>query len=266
MGQRVRGRREFLVAAGVTALAACTSDPQSGAIDPTTSTSPPTTLASVTTATSDSSTTGATPASTVARPAQLTATDFEALGACDLLPDSAAGPFGLDEQFIRSDITEGYPGHPLRVGLRVVDQDCNPINNAQVEIWHADASGDYSAYADDGIGKDEGEGSSFCRGTQPVDVNGICDFQALYPGWYGGRTPHIHVRVRQNDQAIFTSQLYFDDDYSAQIYQTGAYAEFGPADVTNATDRLPGAILDLSEAETPNGPGTLALLNLAIRT
>ena len=86
------------------------------------------------------------------------------------------------KQLRRSDITEDYPGHPLRLGIRVVDESCSPIPNADVEIWHADAGGDYSAFVDNGGGKDDGAGTTFLRGTQPSNDDGIVEFQTIYPG------------------------------------------------------------------------------------
>ena len=202
--------------------------------------------------------------------ADFTAADFEALAICATLTDAATGPFPLDEQFDRRDITEGYEGHPLRLGLRVVDSSCAPVPGAAVEIWHTDATGDYSAYDDGGTGKDEAEGTTFCRGTQTADDAGIVEFTTIYPGWYPGRTPHIHVRIWVDGSTVKVGQLYFADDYSAGIYTTGAYAEFGGADTTNATDGLTrdiesdGSLLTLAAGPTRTGEGTVALTNLGI--
>lgn len=202
--------------------------------------------------------------------ARLAAIDFESLGSCALTPEAAAGPFPLVEQFDRRDITEGYPGHPLRLGFRVLDDVCAPVPGAAVEVWHTDASGDYSAFIDDGDGKDEGPGTTFFRGTQTADDDGIVEFTTIYPGWYRGRTVHIHLRVHVDAETVLTSQVYFDDGYTAEIFTTGEYATFGPADTSNATDGLAGdpqgdgTLLSLSPGDTPNGVGTLALLNLSI--
>ncbi len=116
-----------------------------------------------------------------------TAADFDDLGACQLTPEQTAGPFPLDEQFDRRDITEGSPGTPLRLGFRVVDEACAAIAGAAVEVWHADATGDYSAFTDNGGGKDEAEGTTFLRGTQTAGDDGIVEFATIYPGWYTGR-------------------------------------------------------------------------------
>jgi len=200
----------------------------------------------------------------------LTADAFEGLGTCSLMPDMTAGPFLLDEQFDRSDITEDYAGHPMRLGLRVLDESCAAVPGAKVEIWHTDATGDYSAFADSGVGKDEGEGTTFLRGTQTADENGIVEFMTVYPGWYPGRAVHIHLRVHLDEATVLTSQMFFTDDYTAGVFATGPYAEFGLPDTSNESDGVagdPGAdgtLLHTTAGETSRGAGTLALLNLGI--
>lgn len=201
-------------------------------------------------------------------PTTLTAADFDGLPSCVLLPELTAGPFPLDEQFERRDVTEGRPGHPVRLGFRVVDGSCEAVPGAAVEIWHADASGDYSAFADGGGGKDEAEGTTFLRGTQVADAAGIVEFTTIYPGWYPGRAVHIHLRVRVDGDRVLTSQVFFEDAYTESVYEAEPYAEFGAPDTTNAADGIAGD----PEAEgtllvttpTDTGSGTLALLNLGV--
>ena len=258
-------RRQLLVAGGAAlALTACSSDdgpaapiPIDGAADP------PTTTARA----SAASTTTAPPDRGLA---PLTAADFDGLGTCALLPEQTAGPFPLDEQLDRRDITEGYPGRPMRLGFRVVDAACAPVAGVAVEVWHADASGDYSAFADGGDGKDEGPGTTFMRGTQRAGDDGIVEFHTRYPGWYRGRAVHIHLRVHVDDRVVATSQVYFDEDYTADVYRSEPYAEFGPPDTTNAADGIAGdpaaegTLLHLADGATIAGSGTVALLNLGV--
>ncbi len=96
----------------------------------------------------------------------LTAADFAALGTCLLTPEQMEGPFYLAGDMVRRDITDGLPGHPLRLGVRVVDAACEPIPGAVVDIWHADVDGDYSGYIDGTAGDDAGEGTTFLRGPR----------------------------------------------------------------------------------------------------
>ncbi len=202
--------------------------------------------------------------------ARLAPADFEALGVCTLLAATAAGPFPTIEQLDRRDVTEGHDGHPVRLGLRVIDAACSPIPGAVVEIWHADATGDYSAFTDHGGGKDEAEGSTFLRGFQTAADDGIVEFHTIYPGWYRGRAVHIHLRVHVDGREQLTSQLFFDDAYTAAVYAAPPYAEFGPADTPNSADRIAGdaltsgGLLTLTAGLTATGAGTVALTNLGV--
>ena len=105
---------------------------------------------------------------------------------CLVLPELTEGPFPTIEQIERRDITEGRAGLPLRVGVQVVDESCVPIPGATVEIWHCDIDGDYSAYADGYTDDDGGEGTTFLRGSQVANADGIVEFLTVYPGWYAG--------------------------------------------------------------------------------
>lgn len=257
-------RRRFLQLGGLSALGAvlgaCATDGTSASDD-----------ARATTTPSSAGGPGSTTIAGATAPAALTAADFDGLAICTVVPDQTAGPFSLDEQFNRRDITEGFPGHPLRLGLRVVDAACAPVAGAAVEVWHTDATGDYSAFADGGGGKDEAGGTTFLRGTQAADEQGIVEFRSIYPGWYPGRAVHVHVRVRVDDDIVATTQLYFDDAATEAVLTTGPYAEFGLPGTTNADDGFAGDVAEsglllvTTTAETSAGAGTLALLNLGVR-
>ena len=258
------GRRAFLVGGGAVLLGSCSSD-----ATPNTTAAPSTTAGAVGSDVAASSTV-ATATAEASGPASLVAADFDSLSICRVPPMTTTGPFPTREHLDRRDVTENYPGHPLRLGIRVVDSDCRPVSGAEVEIWHADATGDYSSYVDGGSGKDEGEGTTFLRGAQTTNDDGILEFQTIYPGWYEGRAVHIHVRARLLGATVLTSQLYFDEDYTLGVYATGPYAEFGPPDTTWDSDLLAedpasdGSVITLAAAETSNGRGTLGLVNLGV--
>jgi protocatechuate 3,4-dioxygenase beta subunit len=202
--------------------------------------------------------------------AALTAADFDAASTCRLVPDKTAGPFPLDRQFDRRDITENVAGRPLRLGLRVVDARCEPVPGTAVEVWHCDATGDYSAFADGGGGKDAGPGTTFLRGTQPAGADGIVEFATIYPGWYRGRAVHIHLRVHRGGATVLTSQVFFPDGYTDAVYRAAPYVRFGTPDTTNAQDSIAGdpaadgTMLHVRDADTDRGTGTLGVLNLGI--
>jgi protocatechuate 3,4-dioxygenase beta subunit len=157
--------------------------------------------------------------------------------ACTLTPSQTEGPFYFDPELLRRDITEGRPGAPLTMRLQIVDAgSCAPIPNAVVDLWHADAEGLYSGYLDQGDDGVDTSGETFLRGLQVTNGDGIAEFTTIYPGWYRGRTAHIHFKVHVDDRTYVTSQLYFPDDVSARVNETAPYAARGQNPTTNAED------------------------------
>ncbi len=266
--QTTHSRRTFLAGAAALVVASCTGTDDEDSTATATTQSAQTSTSGVATEQTTGSDVDASTASEGLD--ALTAAMFTALPVCTALPSSAAGPFPSIEQLDRRDVTEDYPGHPLRLGIRVVDGDCQPVPGAEVEIWHADATGDYSSFEDGGDGKDEGEGTTFLRGFQTADDDGILEFQTIYPGWYPGRAVHIHTRVRVGGDNVLTAQLYFDEAYTEAVYQTGEYAQFGTPDTSWAADGLAGdpttdgTGIVLAAGVTSRGDGSVGLLNIGV--
>lgn len=156
---------------------------------------------------------------------------------CVLTPQQAEGPFFLDTGLERSDISESKLGLDLRVRLTLTDvRACTPIEGAVVELWHADASGVYSGFdLADGNTADAAR-LTFLRGYQRTGADGSVEFLTIYPGWYPGRTPHLHVLALLGTDRLVTTQLYFEDALSERVYQRDPYAVRGPRDTTNAQD------------------------------
>ena len=121
---------------------------------------------------------------------------------CVLTPEMTEGPYYIAGEKLRRNITDGHAGTPLVLQLAVVDAStCKPIKGATVDIWHADAAGNYSGFG-------AGSGSrTFMRGIQRTNVRGIATFRTVYPGWYQGRTVHIHVKVHLKGNVVHTGQL-----------------------------------------------------------
>jgi protocatechuate 3,4-dioxygenase beta subunit len=132
---------------------------------------------------------------------------------CILTPEAVEGPFYFDPKLVRADITESRAGAPLALALQVVSAtDCVAIKGARVDLWHSDGLGMYSGYRGQG---DEGvstRGKTFLRGTQFTGAGGQVRFATIYPGWYPGRTPHIHFKVLLDAKSLVTGQLYFPDE------------------------------------------------------
>jgi protocatechuate 3,4-dioxygenase beta subunit len=176
-------------------------------------------------------------AGTAVQARQRTAAVLSAGNICVLTPKAMEGPFYFDPKLVRADITEGKQGVPLKLTLQVVDaKDCAKLQRARVDIWHSDALGVYSGYARQETGSTKGE--TFLRGTQFTDADGQVSFATIYPGWYPGRTPHIHFKVLLDATSLITGQLYFPDAVTERIYATlPPYRERkGNRDTSNAND------------------------------
>jgi protocatechuate 3,4-dioxygenase beta subunit len=141
------------------------------------------------------------------------------------------GPYWVPNSLTRRNVTDGRPGVPLTLALTVLDAStCKPIKGADVEIWHADAGGVYSGV--------NGNSRRFLRGHQKSNASGGVVFDTIYPGWYRGRTPHIHVKVHVGGRVVHTGQLFFSDKVSAAVYRTSRYRSRGQADTTNGADNI----------------------------
>jgi protocatechuate 3,4-dioxygenase beta subunit len=148
-----------------------------------------------------------------------------------LAPEQTEGPYYLDGSLVRSDITEGRKGLPLELRLAVQHADsCEPIAGATVELWQCDALGVYSGV--------QGEGGRFLRGGQKTGRDGVATFKTIYPGWYQGRAPHIHVKVHAGGDVVHTGQLYFGESASDAVYRREPYTARGPAQTTNSGDGI----------------------------
>jgi protocatechuate 3,4-dioxygenase beta subunit len=150
---------------------------------------------------------------------------------CVLTPEQTEGPYYIANEKVRRNITEGRPGTPLTLRLAVVDAStCKPIKGAAVDIWHCDAAGTYSGF---GAGRTS---RTFMRGIQRTNADGIATFKTVYPGWYSGRTVHIHVKVHVRGNVVHTGQLYFPDAVTDAAYRRAPYSSRPNRDVRNAAD------------------------------
>jgi protocatechuate 3,4-dioxygenase beta subunit len=162
-------------------------------------------------------------------------------GVCSITPETTEGPYYFDPELERSEITEGREGAGLTVRLQIVDEACNPIEGARVDLWHCDASGHYSGYPGQGDGRDvDTTGQKFLRGWQRADKAGVATFQTIYPGWYRGRTTHIHFKAFPEEGRAMTGQMFFPDDLSERIFSTRApyNQRDGRRDTMNADDGI----------------------------
>jgi protocatechuate 3,4-dioxygenase beta subunit len=165
--------------------------------------------------------------------------------ACRLWPAQDEGPYHREDAPTRRDVAEDRDGVPLVVGVRLLAPSGEPVTGAVVEVWHCDALGRYSGFpppaTPDGADPEVAAGylpdRAFLRGRQPTGTDGIAAFRTIYPGWYPGRTVHIHLMAHVGGRR-FTSQLYFPDATSDEVLARAPYRERPGRDTTNATDTI----------------------------
>ncbi|ODM96188.1 Catechol 1,2-dioxygenase 1 [Orchesella cincta] len=155
---------------------------------------------------------------------------MESKAELSLTPQGPEGPFYIPGQPVRSDIREDKNGLPLTIQFNIKDynKDGSPVTNAEVHVWHADPMGIYSGYLalypieEKGISGEQHveptDDSSFLRGIQTTNSSGIAEFQTVFPGWYGRRTPHIHFKVKVSDKDCYTGEVYFDNSLADKVY------------------------------------------------
>ena len=166
---------------------------------------------------------------------------------CAIAPTETIGPYPSLTDLFRNDVREDRQGTLLTLTMTVVNANanCAPIANANVEIWHADAAGDYSEYGTQ-------TAATFLRGIQTTNANGDVTFTTVYPGWYQGRATHIHVEVTINGRSVKATQIAFPESINNAVHAQGVYARRGVNPMSNAAD---GIFADSLTAElvTPTG-------------
>lgn len=176
---------------------------------------------------------------------------------CILTHEATEGPYYIPSPLLRTNITEDRNGLPLHLNISVTDvTKCSPAKGVYVDIWHADAAGQYSGWAKGkalsarsdlngivprdispsmlharGFFGSHGpeEDSRFLRGVGVTDENGFAAFDTVMPAWYAGRTTHIHIRIHSSaveieDGALVgagtvahTGQLFFADELVKEL-------------------------------------------------
>lgn len=198
------------------------------------------------------------------------------LPSCVVRPQQTEGPYFVDEKLKRSDIRSDPTSGVVKAGVplaltfnisRISGGTCTPLAGAQVDVWHCDALGIYSDVTDPGFNT---VGQKFLRGYQMTDATGMARFTTIYPGWYRGRTVHVHFKIRSSPGSArgydFTSQLYFDDALTDRVHARAPYASKGQRTLRNSGD---GIFLNggqqLMLAPTTTGQGYAATFNIGLQ-
>ncbi|MFF9205379.1 intradiol ring-cleavage dioxygenase [Streptomyces sp. NPDC014986] len=173
--------------------------------------------------------------------------------------EAIEGPYYIDADKIRADVTEDKVGVPLTLTVKVIDSvTCKPVRNAAVDIWHCDALGIYSGYEAQGSALPPGmspdspppagsmhleptDSERYLRGTLRTDHAGKVRFTSIFPGWYEGRAAHIHTKVHvdgkwtkdgyEGGRTCHTGQFYFEEEAVLAVAGTEPYS-------TSTVDRV----------------------------
>jgi len=121
-----------------------------------------------------------------------------ACGDGDRTEAQTEGPFYEPDSPEKADFT-GDVSNGTRIVLTgsVLTTTCQPVGGALLDVWHADADGEY-----------DNEGYRL-RGHFFTDDQGAYRLQTIVPANYEGRTKHFHVKVRPPGGRLLTTQLYF---------------------------------------------------------
>ena len=180
-------------------------------------------------------------------------------GSAILTPEETEGPFWIEEKLKRADIRLDpttklmQKGLPLTLNIKVSQVNkgvISPLSGAIVDLWHCNATGQYSDVQDT-------KGQKFLRGYQVTDNKGQVQFTTIYPGWYQGRTVHIHARVRTVAGAKtthdFTTQFFFDDAVSTHVYKQAPYTANPDRNMFNQNDGIYNSPAQAGKATRASG-------------
>ncbi len=122
----------------------------------------------------------------------------------DETPSVIEGPYFKANSPLRTNlVTAGVTGVLLSLSGIVYDVDCVPVRNAKIDFWQCNRSGVY-------------DNTTFTlRGHQYSTATGAYTLETVVPGYYTGRTVHIHVKVQAPGARILTSQLFFPNTTQA---------------------------------------------------
>ncbi|KAK0435865.1 aromatic compound dioxygenase [Armillaria borealis] len=164
---------------------------------------------------------------------------FDGTGSCTLVSETTQGPYYVDGEYVRSDITEDQEGVYTYVDVELIDYStCEPVADVYIDFWHCNATGVYSGVVAGGNGDQTDETNldkTFLRGIQATNSDGYAQFETVFPGHYTSRANHIHI-IAHNDGTVFDNgtfktdsdhhvgQLFFDQSLISIVEETSPYS------------------------------------------
>lgn len=165
-------------------------------------------------------------------------------GACTTSPAETAGPFPTKSPstLVMQDIRSDRTGIATTATLTIQNKNngCSALEGAIVDIWHCDNDGYYSEYGGTGMQSVNLTGVHFLRGRQTTDANGKVSFLTIFPGWYSGRAPHIHVHIYDSTgKSLLVTQIAFPTGICDTVYTTATqFYTKGKQDTSNTGDNI----------------------------
>ncbi|MEZ0610977.1 intradiol ring-cleavage dioxygenase [Fibrella sp. WM1] len=164
---------------------------------------------------------------------------------CTVTPSETEGPFPtkLPANFVRKDIRDGRTGivTTMNITVKNTNASCAALAGALVDVWHCDKDGYYSEYGGTGMQSVNFQSVDFLRGRQTTDANGLVSFTTIFPGWYSGRAPHVHVHIyNASGKSLLVTQIAFPYDVTNTVYTTASSQGYtkGAQDTLNERDNV----------------------------
>ncbi|WYZ36668.1 hypothetical protein EsH8_II_000174 [Colletotrichum jinshuiense] len=172
---------------------------------------------------------------------------FGSNATCALVPETTIGPYYVEGELIRTDITDGEGGVPVHLDIQFVDvTDCTAVPEQLIDVWHCNATGIYSGVSAQGQG---GLNTTAGRGVQQSDDDGVVQFDTIFPGHYTGRATHIHIMSTDGPEiypngtfeggtARNIGQLFFDQSIISEVEALAPYNTNRQVLMTNLQDGI----------------------------
>ncbi|KAF2226631.1 Intradiol ring-cleavage dioxygenase [Elsinoe ampelina] len=172
---------------------------------------------------------------------------------CILTPEVTYGPYYVSGEHYRTNVVEDQEGVPVHIEYQYIDvETCEVATGLYIETWSTNATGVYAGVVASGNG-DQSDTSNlnktFQRGVTKVDSDGVGFFDVLFPGYYTGRTTHIHLMTHlngtvfenktfQSDNVVHVGQLFFDEDLIDAVNAVAPYNTNTQTRTYNADDSI----------------------------
>ncbi|KAF8858221.1 aromatic compound dioxygenase [Acephala macrosclerotiorum] len=165
---------------------------------------------------------------------------------CILTPEVTIGPYNIHGELIRSNITEDQAGVPVHLEFQFVNYNtCEGVPDMMLDVWAANATGVYSGV--DISGNAASLDTTYLRGLQATDSDGVASFDTIFPGHYAGRAIHQHVVSHYNYTILpnntivggdinHIGQLFFDESLRSAVEATYPYSTNTQSIVSNDND------------------------------